>query len=299
MRRSTILVVLTLGLAPVAASARAQAPLDAGRAATRLWSGPWWPIRFGGILEPLDAYDRLTGRDAGAIERRLHPPEPDAPEWHGYCHAWAASTVWEAEPTEPRSVVVEGRATTLSTDDQKGLLALLHAADVAEAYGTRMDPDSPPAARDDLAPLELAAEAVGIAERQVQGKIGVRDHPLPLGGAMGRVGSGRAIGSRLHPPSPKRGETSCRAPGRPIKNFSCRPRAGARIDKSGRARRQIRALRARIVKQSLTSLQARRTRSRQSGGIRTGALHAGRHGRKHHAQTQCRSDHPVGGPRRP
>lgn len=153
--------------------------------------------------------------------------------------------------------------------------------------------------RPDLAPLELAAEAVGIAERQVQGKIGVRDHPLPLGGAMGRVGSGRAIGSRLHPPSPKRGETSCRAPGRPIKNFSCRPRAGARIDKSGRARRQIRALRARIVKQSLTSLQARRTRSRQSGGIRTGALHAGRHGRKHHAQTQCRSDHPVGGPRRP
>lgn len=76
---------------------------EQGRAETIPWSGYWWPIHEGLLLRPLAQYDRLTGLAAAAWERKHHPPNPETPHWHGYCHAWAAGSVMEPEPGSIRT----------------------------------------------------------------------------------------------------------------------------------------------------------------------------------------------------
>jgi len=117
------------------------------------WSGYWWPIREGRIFGPLGKYDQITGRRATAWEREHRPADPQAPSWHGYCHAWAASAVMEAEPSQSRSVRARsGRSVGLGIGDQKGLLALCHTEDVANSYGDRFGDGEGSEDKQDLAP---------------------------------------------------------------------------------------------------------------------------------------------------
>ena len=102
------------------------------------WSGYWWPLRSGGLLEPLKRYDVLTGSAAAPAEReRLDTGEPFA-SWHGYCHGWAAAAVLEPEPQRSRIVRdAEGKLRRVRVGDLKGLLTAAHAGDVSNIYGDR------------------------------------------------------------------------------------------------------------------------------------------------------------------
>lgn len=120
------------------------------------WSGYWWPLRDGGIVEPLKKYDRLTGRKAATKEQAIYPIGPDAQGWWGYCHAWAASSVMEREPR--RSVtprLTNGSSLELAVGDQKALLAGCHTDDVANTYGRRNNGNVGDDPEDDLKPDEL------------------------------------------------------------------------------------------------------------------------------------------------
>lgn len=97
------------------------------------WSGYWWPISQGEMLVPLGKYDTLVGARAAAWERTNNPPGPDVPKWFGYCHAWAASSIMESEPT----TAIRADNVALGIGDQKGLLAACHANDVANSFGDR------------------------------------------------------------------------------------------------------------------------------------------------------------------
>ncbi len=103
------------------------------------WSGYWWPVAKGELLIPLGKYDDLTGSAAAQWERSTHPPGPNNPDWHGYCHGWAASTILEKEPRAPRraAALQGGRNIVLSVGDQKGLLAASHTHDLTNQFGDR------------------------------------------------------------------------------------------------------------------------------------------------------------------
>ncbi len=116
------------------------------------WSGYWWPLRAGGLNGPLARYDQVTGANALAWQKEHRPTDPDAPRWHGYCHAWAASCVMEPEPIEPVRVTAhqDNTSLTLSIGDQKGMLAACHTHNVANVYGRRTEEGDEPDG--DLAP---------------------------------------------------------------------------------------------------------------------------------------------------
>lgn len=111
--------------------------VEEGRAQIIPWSGYWWPHHEGAMLKPLGKYDQLTGSQAAAWEREHHPPGDRVPRWHGYCHAWAASAMMEGEPAKRRFDGHPSRPIELRVGDQKGLLAVCHALDVANSYGDR------------------------------------------------------------------------------------------------------------------------------------------------------------------
>ena len=67
--------------------------VEEGRAKVLPWSGSWWPHRSGNMLKPLRKYDQLTGKQATGWEEKHHPSNQEVPRWHGYCHAWAASSM--------------------------------------------------------------------------------------------------------------------------------------------------------------------------------------------------------------
>ncbi|MGE0756409.1 MAG: DUF4384 domain-containing protein [Pirellulaceae bacterium] len=136
MRYMTITVMI-FACCLVGMTAHAGDIHDEGHARITPWSGYWWPHFQGLLLKPLGKYDSLTGKQAAAWERKTHPPGPGVPRWHGYCHAWAASSLMEQEPIKPRAAQgMRGRA-ELGVDDQKGLLAACHARDAANTYGDR------------------------------------------------------------------------------------------------------------------------------------------------------------------
>lgn len=124
---TTLVVSLLLHLQSVALAAQ-----DGGTASETPWSGYWWQHQSGGITGPLTAYDRLLGTQAAQWERQTHA-SPSVPGWFGHCHAWAASSVCEKEPRKQRTV---GQV-AFGVGDQKGLLAAVHAQDVANSYGDR------------------------------------------------------------------------------------------------------------------------------------------------------------------
>jgi len=143
----------------VASTVNAQKIVEDGRCADRLWSGYWWPTVSGEILKPLAKYDVLTNSDSVGWERKNRPSRlPDGslpPAWEGLCHGQAASCVSELEPKEALTVKKNGKKETLSVGDQKGLLCVAHAGDLANFYGLRCDDEEDEASKNDLAPDEL------------------------------------------------------------------------------------------------------------------------------------------------
>ena len=124
----------------------AYAPAQVEEASARFipWSGYWWPHHEARILGPLGKYDKVTGKHAAEWEKSHHPRDVD--QWYGYCHGWSASSIMEGEPTQAVSTPGDSGAIALTVGDQKGLLALCHAHDVVNSYGTRNDgqPDHDP-----------------------------------------------------------------------------------------------------------------------------------------------------------
>lgn len=128
---------------------------ESARAAVTPWSGSWWPHRMGGIQKPLASYDRLMTSTAVAWEAENHPAGDSVPKWHGFCHAWAASSVLEPEPTQTLAVRANGVSENLPVGDQKGWLAACHTQDIANVYGDRFGDGQGTEAKDDLPPDEL------------------------------------------------------------------------------------------------------------------------------------------------
>ncbi|HEX5103907.1 MAG TPA: DUF4384 domain-containing protein [Pirellulaceae bacterium] len=131
VKAACCLVILLL----VAGTARGQ--VDEGSAKHIPWSGYWFPMAKGEILEPLRKYDALTGRNAFAWEYQRNPPGQNVPEWHGYCHAWAAAAVLEKEPSQVRAAHYGNGSIPLRISDQKAWLTACHSADAANSYGDR------------------------------------------------------------------------------------------------------------------------------------------------------------------
>jgi len=149
-----ILVPLTAVIGP----ARLASAVTEEKAQSQLtpWSGWWWPIRHGGILEPLGKYDQITGRESAQWESKHHPIEGNTPEWAGYCHATAAAAVSEKEPARRHRVPAqEGTHVNLGIGDQKALLNACHTADHANIHGDRYGDGIGDEDKNDLTPDRL------------------------------------------------------------------------------------------------------------------------------------------------
>lgn len=131
--RATIVVALMIASLTLPFTGSASAETEQARVKNDPWSGYWWPISRGEIVGPLSKYDSLSGSTSAAWERKNNPAGEHVPAWFGYCHAWAASAIMEKEPTE----VVNYQSQALGIGDQKGLLAVCHANDVANSFGDR------------------------------------------------------------------------------------------------------------------------------------------------------------------
>lgn len=113
----------------------AAAETEEGKARKVPWSGYWWPVKQGAMVSgPLAKYDQFVGGSSQAArwERDKYKGQAVA-DWWGYCHAWSAACVTEAEPKGP---ITSGRI-GLGIGDQKGLLSILHGSDPANFWGTR------------------------------------------------------------------------------------------------------------------------------------------------------------------
>ena len=119
------------------------------------WSGFWWPMRDGLLLKPLEKYDRLTGHRAAEWERDHHPPGPNVPYWHGYCHAWASAAILDAEPVTHQVHYRNGARIYLGVADQKGLLTASHTQDLSNSWGDRYGDVRGTEDRLDLEPVML------------------------------------------------------------------------------------------------------------------------------------------------
>ena len=166
MKRTTILCSAVLGASLLAIPAeRGNATEEAAQAKTTPWSGYWWPHRQGLLLRPLAKYDKLTGHKAADWERKTHPPGPNVPSWHGYCHAWSASSVLEPEPRRVGKV----QSVPLGVGDQKGMLTACHTQDVANSHGDRFGDGVGSDDPNDLAPdvvwrlLKYYVQQLGVA----------------------------------------------------------------------------------------------------------------------------------------
>ncbi|MCA9060801.1 MAG: DUF4384 domain-containing protein, partial [Planctomycetaceae bacterium] len=125
---------------------------DRGVAEFEAWSGTWWPHSQGGLQGPLQPYDQLTGAAAVAWEKENHAHSDSTPAWHGFCHAWAASSVMEPEPVTPALIRAADQTVRVSVGDQKGWLAACHAMDIANVYGDRFGDGIGSEDPDDLSP---------------------------------------------------------------------------------------------------------------------------------------------------
>jgi hypothetical protein len=149
-------IAVLLGLATAVWSQAAEAQIDEGQARATPWSGYWWPSAKGELLTPLGKYDQLTGASAAQWERQHNPPGPTVPGWHGYCHAWASSSVLEKEPAQQHTATgPQGAPVTLGVGDQKGLLAASHSQDATNSYGDRYGDGQGSEDYNDISPDEL------------------------------------------------------------------------------------------------------------------------------------------------
>jgi hypothetical protein len=118
-------------------SATAHGQVEEGVSKHIPWSGYWFPMAKGELLGPLKKYDALTGSNAFVWEYNKYPPGANVPEWHGYCHGWAAAAVLEKEPAQVRMIRSRAGAMPLNVSDQKAWFTACHAADVSNWYGDR------------------------------------------------------------------------------------------------------------------------------------------------------------------
>ncbi len=171
-RIRTISMVTVICLGRLGTLAPTLAGVDEGISRHIPWSGYWWPIGKGELLEPLRKYDRLTGKRAYWWELENKPPGPQVPPWHGYCHGWAAAAVTEEEPVSQRLAKgLDGQTSVLlNVGAQKGWYSVGHAYDVANQYGDRYGDDEGSEDTGDMAPDMLW---------QVL-KMFLQEHRLPL-----------------------------------------------------------------------------------------------------------------------
>ena len=147
-------VAVSVGLM-VTLSAPGQEAVDQGAAVIRPWSGYWWPFSEGGLTGPLAKYDQLTRCRAVDWEKENGRADPNAPRWHGYCHAQAAAAIMEREPQQAGRISWNGRSLEISVGDQKGWLAACHTMDLVEVHGDRFGDGDPEEELSDLRPEHL------------------------------------------------------------------------------------------------------------------------------------------------
>jgi hypothetical protein len=148
-----IVLWVILAIAALCSPASGEPYIEQGRAEITPWSGYWWPIRQGGLTAPLSKYDLATGQRAVAWEKAHRPSDANVPEWFGFCHAWAASSIMEPEPKQFCTCRGRnGRSADLGVGDQKGMLAACHTDDVANSYGHRCGDGEGPEDPQDIAP---------------------------------------------------------------------------------------------------------------------------------------------------
>lgn len=126
----------------VTAPAYAQA-VEQATANVTPWSGWWWPAKTGNLVlgyrgEPgaLVKQDQVTGQQASQWEQHTYYHfDPQGADWWGHCHAWAAASVLEPEPSH--DVALGG--VVFHVGDIKGLLSEAHYSDHASFYGQRFN----------------------------------------------------------------------------------------------------------------------------------------------------------------
>jgi len=120
------------------------------------WSGYWWPMKpgpganlfdDGGPCEKYDSYvQATTGSNPGLKNwEKSNHDSPSAGSWWGHCHAWAAASILDDEPTTDKTK--EG--ITFTVGDQKGLLTECHFDDPVDLWvGTRCNGGTGPSYQD-------------------------------------------------------------------------------------------------------------------------------------------------------
>jgi competence ComEA-like helix-hairpin-helix protein len=139
-----------------------QSDLDAGRLRVedgKLVHDDDWSVEIE-HLSPMDKFalvEHLSGNDypnpwflpAWEI---LNSYNPGGDSWWGHCNGWAAAAILTNEPTESRTVTVDGQDIEFSTADIKGLLTESHYSTYSRFYGERYNGED-----DDLTDLTPSA----------------------------------------------------------------------------------------------------------------------------------------------
>jgi hypothetical protein len=153
--KSVAALALGLALINLSQTVLAQEPVVATDVP---WSGYWWPIKQGWMwgesqpstdcsnlssdyrLGPLNKYDTLLNTTAAEWERQ-EKGSNSAECWEGYCHAWAAASIMEPEPTGLRIVNAGDKEVQFSVGDQKALLTVCYDVAPIDRWGERWNSD--------------------------------------------------------------------------------------------------------------------------------------------------------------
>ncbi len=167
---TAIACILVLALCMSAAFA----DIDRGEARVKPWSGYWWSMNRGELANgydgrpaPLEKYDFAAGNQNNEATQWYldNHYDPDAPGWHGYCHAWSSASIIDREPGATQYGEVAFRI-----GDNKGLLTACHFSDPASFWGDRYGDGRGSDDPDDIDP--------GLLWQVLQ--VHVRDNGLPL-----------------------------------------------------------------------------------------------------------------------
>lgn len=135
-----LLIIISIVMSPCAQAAEALS----GQADHTPWSGHWWPLNKGELINgyngtpaPFEKYDLFAeGTYPGSLTHWAENPKNNAvfdstaEYWLGYCHAWANAALLEPAPV-PSAI---GKV-FFAVGDKKGLLTAAHADDL-QVYAT-------------------------------------------------------------------------------------------------------------------------------------------------------------------
>lgn len=134
MARKLSLILLVLLLFPGVASC------ETVTASTVPWSGYWWPLNKGGLINgsdyfqhpaPLEKYDLLVRNYYPSTLTNWYKSsyyDSSAPSWYGHCLDWSKAAIQESYAILPSS---EGNI-HFRVGDKKGLLTIAHLNDLYE-----------------------------------------------------------------------------------------------------------------------------------------------------------------------